>query len=144
MKNKIAILTMFMFLGSHLFAQSTMQSWKELKNFHEVMAQTFHPSEEGDLKPIKARATELKDKAIVLADSKIPADFNNEKVKAALGKLKDETAKMEKMVNAKASDKEITAQLNTVHDSFHAVAGLCSKDDEHMEHKDGEHMEHKK
>ena len=31
----------------------TFASWPEIKTFHKVMSQTFHPSEEGNLQPIK-------------------------------------------------------------------------------------------
>ena len=89
------------------------------------MSQTFHPSEEGNLEPIKTRATEMREKAAALADSKIPADLDNEKVRAAVNKLKDNTVVMEKMVNDKKSDKEITEYLVTLHDTFHEIVGLC-------------------
>lgn len=134
MKNKIAIIILLMFIGSSAFSQSKMQSWKELKDFHMVMSQTFHPSEEGNLEPIKTRATEMKEKATALAASKIPAEFDNKKVKAAVMKLKEGTVKMEKMVADKASDKDITSHLISLHDIFHEIVGLC-KDEDHSEEK---------
>lgn len=128
---KIASLLMLVLIGSLGFAQdapkkvSPFESWPELKTFHGVMSGTFHPSEEGNLEPIKTRATEMKEKAAALASSKIPADLNNEKVKAAVNKLKDNTVVMEKMVADKKSDKEITEYLGVIHDTFHEIVGLC-------------------
>ena len=135
MKNTIAALIFILFLGTNSFSQSKMQSWKELKDFHTVMSQTFHPSEEGNLEPIKSRATEMKEKAFILADSKIPAEFDNKKVKDAVNKLKKGTIKMEKIVANKSSDKEITNHLIALHDTFHEIVGLCSKESEHGDTK---------
>jgi hypothetical protein len=33
--------------------------WNELSAFRDVMSATFHPVEEGDFKPIRARAVEM-------------------------------------------------------------------------------------
>lgn len=79
----------------------------------------------------------MKEKAYALADSKIPAEFNNDKIKAAVNELKVETTKMEKLVKDKSTDKEITTQLSTVHDTFHKIVGLCSTQDEHHDDTDG-------
>lgn len=32
-------------------AQTVFDKWTALKNFHEVMSQTFHPMEDGNLEP---------------------------------------------------------------------------------------------
>jgi len=34
-----------------------------MDDFHEVMAKTFHPAEEGKLEPIRNRSQEMQDKA---------------------------------------------------------------------------------
>lgn len=44
-------------------AQSIFDKWVELKAFHGVMSQTFHPSEEGNLELIKTRSEEMAEKA---------------------------------------------------------------------------------
>lgn len=117
-------------------------NWKELKEFHSVMAQTFHPAEEGNLTPIRERAAELHKKAIALAESKIPADFDNEEVRTALKELSDKSAEVEKLVSNKAADDEIMAALSSAHDSFHKIVGLCQKGDHSHDHdheKEGSH-----
>ena len=137
---KITTLLVLLLVGTFGFAQektteqpkkkSPFESWPELKEFHGVMSQTFHPSEEGNLEPIKARASEMKEKAVKLSESKIPADLDNEKVKAAVSKLKDNSMVMEKMVADKKSDKEISDYLIVMHDTFHEIVGLC-RDEKH-------------
>ena len=132
---KLTTLLLLLLVGTIGYAQdkaavsekkkSAFETWPELKEFHGVMSQTFHPSEEGNLEPIKSRATEMKEKAAKLADSKIPADLNNDKVIAAVTKLKDNSVLMEKMVADKKSDKEISEYLNVMHDTFHEIIGLC-------------------
>ena len=137
---KITTLLLLVLVGTIGFAQdktaepakkkSPFETWPELKEFHGVMSQTFHPSEEGNIEPIKARATEMKEKAAKLAESKIPADLNNEKVIAAVNKLKENSVVMEKMVADKKSDKEISDYLIVMHDTFHEIVGLC-RDEQH-------------
>ena len=105
--------------------------WPALKDFHKVMSQTFHPSEEGDLKPIKARSTEMVAKADLLAKSIIPAEFNKKEVVAAVKKLKADSKKLDKLVKGKKSDKEITEALAKLHDVFHEIIGSCTNEEEH-------------
>jgi hypothetical protein len=142
MKNKIAILIAFMFVGTYSFAQSKLESWKELKDFHTVMSQTFHPSEEGNLDPIKKRSGEMKEKAAALAASKVPAEFDNDKVKDAVSRLKSGSVKLDQMVTDKAADKEIKDQIVIMHNTFHEIVELCSKESEHSD-KDKDHEKEK-
>ncbi len=105
--------------------------WLALKDFHKVMSQTFHPSEEGNLQPIKERSGEMVVKAEALAKSTIPAEFNKKEVVAAVQKLATDSKKLDKLVKAKKSDKEITEALSKLHDVFHEIVGLCTADDHH-------------
>ncbi len=111
-------------------AQSIMDKWPELKTFHSIMSQTFHPSEEGNLQPIKERSKEMMEKAAQLADSKIPLEYKTDAIVKAVEQLKSDTKKLHKMIGNKASDKEITAALSALHDVFHQIVGLCKKENE--------------
>jgi len=111
-------------------AQSIMDKWPELKSFHSIMSQTFHPSEEGNLQPIKERSKEMMEKATQLADSKIPLEYKTDAIVKAVEQLKSDTKKLHKMIGNKASDKEITAALSALHDVFHQIVGLCKKENE--------------
>lgn len=105
------------------------ENWQALKDFHKVMSQTFHPSEEGNLKPIKERSGEMVQKAEALSKSTIPAEFNKKEVVAAVKKLVTDSKKLDKLVKAKKSDKEITNALTELHDVFHEIVGLCTNED---------------
>ncbi|HMQ46035.1 MAG TPA: hypothetical protein PKA00_01295 [Saprospiraceae bacterium] len=134
MYKKIFLLS-FAFLagmsGQGLSAQSIFDQWMELKNFHGVMSQTFHPSEEGDLAPIKNRSGEMAEKAKVLAKSAIPATFQTTAIKAAVKQLKKDSKSLHKLIQGgKSTDEQITTALNDLHDVFHQIVGLC-KDETH-------------
>jgi hypothetical protein len=118
-------------------AQNKFDKWPEIKSFHKVLSQTFHPSETGDLSPIKTRSAELAAKADTLNKSEIPAEFNKLEVKLALAKLSLESKSLHKMVTDKAKDEDITKALNALHDTFHTIVEKCSDDEEH--HHDHDH-----
>ena len=103
--------------------------WPALKDFHKVMSQTFHPSEEGNLEPIKKRSGEMVEKAALLAKSTIPAEFNKKEVVAAVQKLATDSKKLDKLVKSKKSDKELTDALTKLHDVFHEIIGLCTTEE---------------
>ncbi|NOT36195.1 MAG: superoxide dismutase [Saprospiraceae bacterium] len=99
--------------------------WPEIKSFHEVMAQTFHPAEEGNFSAIRSRSSELASKAATLSSSKIPKEFLKKEVTDVLKSLVEGTKSLDKLVKKKASDKSIMKSLNSVHDSFHKVMDVC-------------------
>lgn len=117
-------------LNQALIAQSIFDKWPELKSFHGVMSQTFHPAEKGDLKPIKMRSEEMKEKAAILAKSKAPEEFQTDQIKNAVTRLKVDSKKLHKIVKNKKSDAEITKAITDLHDVFHEIVGLC-KDEQH-------------
>jgi hypothetical protein len=137
MKSTIKIIiVLFVAFTSKSFGQGNNKEfteWPELKNFHMVMAQTFHPSEEGNYKPIRERSGELYAKAIKLNESKIPADLNKPEVKRALNQLTAGTKELDELVKKNVSDADLKKVLERTHESFHKIVGLCSKDDEKQE-----------
>ncbi len=138
---KLIILSFLMLTASLTFSQSKTE-WPELKSFHSVMAQTYHPSEEGNLKPIKERAGELVEKAEALQKSKIPAEHNNDKIKSAVDRLVTGSKELKTMVDKKESDEAITKNLSALHDTFHEIVGLCQKDDGHGHEEEHGHDSH--
>jgi hypothetical protein len=123
--------SLFMFMlflvVNSISAQSTFEKWPAIKNFHEVISQTFHPSEEGNLMPIKERSGEMVAKANALSSENIPGEFKNEKILASIEKLKEKSTSVDKLVKEKGSDTDITKSLVDVHDEFHNIVGLCSE-----------------
>ncbi len=116
-------------LKSPLLKVIEKDAWQALKDFHMVMAQTFHPVEEGNYKPIRERSGEMLSKAKMLASSKVPASFQSAEITKALNDLVDGSAKLDKLVSKKAKDEKIKDSLTKLHDTFHIIQGLCS--DEH-------------
>lgn len=100
--------------------------WQALKDFHMVMAQTFHPMEDGDFAPIKARSGEMVEKAKLLGTSSIPNSFNTKAVKDAIKELIVGAENVDKLVKKKSKNDKIEASLAKLHDVFHKIQGLCS------------------
>ena len=96
-------------------------------------SKTFHPSEEGDLAPIKERSVEMESKALALSNSKIPADFNNKGVIEAVNKLAVDSKALNVLVKSKADDQKIKDALSDLHDTFHKIVEHCKKGEEHAE-----------
>jgi hypothetical protein len=132
---KLSVFLLLLTIGS-LQAQDKKANWPELKSFHSVMAQTFHPAEEGNLKPIRERIAEFITKAKALRDSKIPAEYKNTKeIKAATEALVMGGEKLETYMKANAESPEVNkvvlAKLSELHDTFHTIVGLCKPDSDH-------------
>lgn len=127
MKMKSLAIVLFVMAINTISAQSTFDKWPAIKQFHEVMSQTFHPSEEGNLEPIKARSEELMTKAAAVLKSDIPAEFKTAAILASSEKLQIKSKALHKLVQAKSSDAEITKSLAELHDVFHDIVGLCSE-----------------
>jgi hypothetical protein len=97
------------------------EPWKEMKEFHTVMSETFHPAEEGKLAPIKSRSQEMVDKAIAWKKSKAPEGYDKNAVKELLKKLVEGTKELNKLVKENASDNVLTEKLSGLHDVFHEI-----------------------
>lgn len=104
-------------------AQST--PWKEKKAFHEVMAGTFHPSEEGNLKPLKEKAGELVKRAKAWQQSKAPEGVNQAEASKILDRLVAKCEEIKKAVDSKASDNDLKKMISEAHDIFHELAEKC-------------------
>ena len=101
-------------------------AWTELKEFHKVMAATFHPAEEGDFKPIRERSGEMAMKAMAIQKGRIPTSYNTPEINKAIADLVMGAEKLNKAVMKNKKDKEINNQLTALHDVFHTIQGLCS------------------
>jgi hypothetical protein len=99
--------------------------WSELNEFHKVMSQTFHPSERGNLEPIRLRSGEMVEKAKALQTGKIPSSFRTSDVEWAIENLVSGSAILHQLVMNKEEDKMIIIKLNELHDTFHVIQGVC-------------------
>jgi hypothetical protein len=118
----------FIFVANSISAQSIFEKWQAIKEFHEVMSQTFHPSEEGNFAPIKARSEEMMTKAAKLLKSDIPSAFKTEAILASAGRLETQSKELNKLVTSGATDDVIFKSITALHDTFHEIVGLCSEE----------------
>jgi hypothetical protein len=121
--NKILIV-IALFIANFSFSQA-LAEWKEKDEFHKVMAQTFHPVEDGNYNPIRERSNEMYQKAVAWQKSTIPAGYNKKKISKVLKKLVKESKELDKKIKAGTTDAEIKADLTELHDIFHEIVGLC-------------------
>ena len=116
-------------LVSPLLLRIEKDTWQELKDFHVVMAQTFHPAEDGNLDPIRKRSGEMLARAVSLQKSSIPPSFNRPEIRKAIGDLVKGAADLDKAVrNKRTKDAVIVQKLTALHDVFHIIQGLCDHD----------------
>ena len=122
-------------------AQTTSQeTWKEKDEFHQVMAQTFHPMEEGNLEPIKARSEEMLTKVLAWSNSKAPESMNNESIRKNLTLLTRQVRELNLGIKSKSfTDEQIKTEFTKTHDTFHQIVGLC---DPNHKHEHGAHPGH--
>ena len=117
----------FIFVANSISAQSTFDKWPAIKEFHEVMSQTFHPVEEGDFAPIKARSEEMMKKAALL-QTDIPKEFKTDSILASVGKLEKNSKELHEIVTSGATNDVILKSITELHDIFHEIVGLCSEE----------------
>ena len=113
-----------------------MVEWKEMEEFHVIMADVFHPlKDSGNLEVIRLRAEELAANAAKWADAELPEKVNNNEVKGALSNLKDDARVLADQVKAQAADSVISMQLTDLHDQFHGLQEAWYKGgEEHHDH----------
>jgi len=111
------------------FAQSSKTAWKEMKTFHSFMSGTFHPSEEGNFKPLKEKADSLLIAAKAWQASKIPAGFKLKETKETLAKLVNQCENIAGAVKANAADEKLKVLIADAHDIFHQIVEKCRTED---------------
>jgi len=111
------------------FSFGQKAEWKQMKDFHKVISKTFHPAEEGNLKPAKDSAAVLVAAAKTWGQSIVPAGYNEKVVKPILKRLYKQCFEFEKAVAAGKSDAELKTLISQVHDTFHEIMEKCM--DEH-------------
>lgn len=66
------LLTLFALVLISVSVSAQKASWKELDEYHSVMAMSFHPAENGDLQPVMKNAADLAQKASLLQNRPSP------------------------------------------------------------------------
>jgi hypothetical protein len=124
---KSFVILTLLFVANTVTAQSTFDKWPALKEFHEVMSQTFHPAEEGNFAPIKARSEEMMSKAAMLLKTEIPQEFRTNSILASAERLQLKSKALHKLVLSNAPDAAILKSITDLHETFHEIVGLCSE-----------------
>jgi hypothetical protein len=105
----------------HDAASADEKEWKQMDDFHMVMAETFHPfKDSANLEPVKSRASELASAAESWSKSELPEKVDNDEMKERLERLRAETSTLASTVSG-GDDKIIGEQLTKVHDLFHEI-----------------------
>jgi hypothetical protein len=118
----------------HDAASADEKEWKQMDEFHMVMAETFHPyKDSSNLEPVKSRAGELATAADTWAKAELPKKVDNDDMKEKLEKLKNETSTLAASVSG-GDDKVIGEQLTHVHDLFHEIQEMWYGGGEKHEH----------
>jgi hypothetical protein len=99
--------------------------WNELDAYHEIMAATWHPAKDNDLKPIRARADSLAASAKRWAEAKVPTACDTKPIKDAIADVVTGSARVAQLVAAKAADADVRAALHDVHERFEVVEKGC-------------------
>lgn len=103
-------------------------TWEDAKEaYHEVMAGTFHPAEEGDFTPLRENYKGLAMKAKDWGTLSIPDNLSAKELKPLLDKLYVESKKIGKLVEEKATDEVLKKAIYDLHDVFHGIVGLCNE-----------------
>ena len=127
MKNLIVLAIVFCISFVTSFAQGKLANWPEMQAYHEVLAHTFHPAEEGDLAPIRKRSHELLADCKKVNASPLPPQYDNEKMHKALKRLEKESDKLNAFCVRQEQNAVIMKQLKEVHEIFHEIVGLCGE-----------------
>ncbi|MGB5242141.1 MAG: hypothetical protein WBN28_09015 [Lutimonas sp.] len=127
MKKNLALIALCfsLFFIQKQQAQSIFDKWPELDSFHKVMQETYHPSEEGNLDPIKERIDEMVEKAHSLKNKQAPAEFNTPEIMAAEENLYKGSLELQKLIEKESDDEVVIGSLESLHDVFHTIVGLC-------------------
>jgi hypothetical protein len=126
---KLLVLAFAAIVSLGAFAQQA--DWKQMEDFHGVMSKTFHPAEEGNLKPLKANVSDLVAKAKAWESGSVPAGFDAKVAKPILKQLVAKCTAVEAAVKAKKSDKELTTLITATHDVFHELKEKCRPGEKH-------------
>ncbi len=129
MNIKSLSLVLFSLFVNSISAQSIFEKWPEMNVFHEVISETFHPTEENNLEPLKTRSEELMKKAENLLNSNIPEEYRTKSILSSLENLQLKSETLHKLVTSKASDTELKKSITDVHDVFHEIVGLCNENE---------------
>jgi hypothetical protein len=101
---------------------ATGEEWKEMDDFHMIMAESFHPyKDSSNLEPAKQNAEALVASAEKWASAPLPEKFkDDDEIKFKLNQLKADASTFSELAK-KGDDKAVGASLTKLHDLFHEI-----------------------
>lgn len=103
-------------------AAASHEEWKEMDDFHMVMAEAFHPfKDSSNLEPAKNYADSLVSAAERWAESPLPEKFKgDDEIKFKLNQLKVDASTFADVART-GDDKSVGQSLTKLHDLFHEL-----------------------
>jgi hypothetical protein len=126
---RILLATAILFTTFTGFSQKA--TWKEMTDFHGVMAKTFHPAEENNLQPVRDSASVLVSRAKSWKSSAVPQGFNGTVTKPILKKLVSQCEAINKAVKKNKPDADLKTMITKAHDIFHEIMEKCREGEHH-------------
>ncbi len=117
-----------LFLTCNL-AFSQKSGWAEGKTFHHFMSTTFHPTEEGNFKPLREKSDSLLWAVEAWNKSPIPSNYKEKETKETLAKLVIQVKEINTAVKKNAKDEILKKMISDAHDTFHHIVGECKKEE---------------
>ena len=105
---------------------ASSSGWKELDQFHEILAATWHPVGMGDFKPVKEKAAKLLEAAKAWGDSKVPAKCDKKPVRDAVASSVLNANAVADLVAKQAPDSSVKDAMKKLHDGFEAAEDNCT------------------
>ena len=121
---KTILLALLCAFGLNASAQEK-NNWKEQEAFHGIMSKTFHPTEEGNFKPLKEKSDSLVIIAKQWKTAKIPAGYKPKETAESIAKLLKQCETVNAAVRSNKDDKTLGALMFEAHETFHYIVGEC-------------------
>jgi hypothetical protein len=128
MKIKIVLTAFFLIVFHSISAQPIFEKWVTIKEFNDVLSQTFQPTQTGNLEPIKLRSEELMNKAADLLKSDIPAEFRTKNILSSAEKLQIKSKILHQLIVTKVADAEILKSLTELHQILQEITDVYTDD----------------
>ncbi|MEY2902081.1 MAG: hypothetical protein RLY89_1187 [Bacteroidota bacterium] len=125
---KMMLLALLCSFGLAVSAQEKT-TWKEQEQFHGIMSKTFHPSEEGNFKPLKEKSDSLVIVAKQWKAAKIPAGYKPKETAESIAKLLKQCETVNAAVKSNKDEKTLGSLMFEAHETFHYIVGECKTHD---------------
>ena len=125
---KTILLALLCAFGLNASAQEK-NNWKEQEAFHGIMSKTFHPTEEGNFKPLKEKSDSLVIIAKQWKTAKIPVGYKPKETAESIAKLLKQCETVNAAVKSNKDEKTLGALMFEAHETFHYIVGECKTHD---------------